>query len=43
MDPKNDEQNKIDATNKGFQLLQAIGWRGGGLGIDEAGIVDPVS
>lgn len=32
----------IDASNKGFQLLQKMGWKGRGLGRKEDGLVEPV-
>eukprot|EP00878_Enallax_costatus_P016026 GHUV01016802.1.p1 GENE.GHUV01016802.1~~GHUV01016802.1.p1 ORF type:complete len:165 (+),score=54.15 GHUV01016802.1:528-1022(+) len=32
----------IDASNKGFQLLQKMGWKGKGLGKKEDGTAEPV-
>eukprot|EP00882_Tetradesmus_deserticola_P003079 GHRQ01003268.1.p1 GENE.GHRQ01003268.1~~GHRQ01003268.1.p1 ORF type:complete len:397 (+),score=163.19 GHRQ01003268.1:119-1309(+) len=32
----------IDASNKGFQMLQKMGWKGKGLGRKEDGLIEPV-
>ena len=32
----------IQSDNLGFQMMQSSGWSGGGLGKDQAGIVEPV-
>ncbi len=33
----------LDASNKGHQMMQRMGWKGSGLGSGETGIVEPVS
>uniref|UniRef100_A0A182W2N4 G-patch domain-containing protein n=1 Tax=Anopheles minimus TaxID=112268 RepID=A0A182W2N4_9DIPT len=38
-----DATERLSTDNVGFKLLAKLGWSGGGLGIDGAGIVDPVT
>lgn len=33
----------LDASNKGHQLLQKMGWSAGGLGASGQGIAEPIS
>lgn len=33
----------LDASNKGHQLLQKMGWQAGGLGASGQGIAEPIS
>ena len=35
-------ETPLDASNKGFEMLQKMGYEGGGLGKDEDGMVDPL-
>ena len=34
---------RLDASNKGHQMMQKMGWKGSGLGSAETGIVEPIS
>ena len=34
---------RLDESNKGHQLLKAMGWGGAGLGSKEQGIAEPIS
>ncbi|XP_023292359.2 NF-kappa-B-repressing factor [Lucilia cuprina] len=36
------EEQKIDATNKGYKMMKMMGWSGGGLGSQKQGREDPV-
>lgn len=33
----------IDSKNKGYEILNRIGWNGGGLGKKEQGIKEPIN
>lgn len=37
-----DKKNEICSDNKGFKMMQMLGWKGGALGISGDGIKEPV-
>lgn len=37
-----DNQQRLDSSNKGHQMMQRMGWKGTGLGSGEGGITEPV-
>jgi G-patch domain len=36
------KQNEIEEDNIGFKMLKSLGWTGGGLGVDNRGMIEPV-
>uniref|UniRef100_A0A1A9WIF2 NF-kappa-B-repressing factor n=1 Tax=Glossina brevipalpis TaxID=37001 RepID=A0A1A9WIF2_9MUSC len=41
--PDSSDDNKLDASNKGYKIMKLMGWSGGGLGRQQQGREDPVS
>lgn len=36
------DRNEIKDENVGYQMMRLIGWKGGSLGLDGNGIVEPI-
>lgn len=36
------QDKKLDSSNKGFKMMQTMGWTGGGLGSEQQGRKDPI-
>lgn len=41
--PVNEKPNQIQEGNLGFKLLSKLGWKGGSLGSNGTGIIDPIN
>lgn len=37
-----EDNTSLNSTNVGFKLLKSLGWTGGGLGLKNTGIVEPI-